>query len=162
MKTILNNLFTKMKKLLDKVGNFLRGLFSDVVDLIEDKAPLAVKAVQKVKEGIEANEDTIKWITEKTKTQKDDEVFALIKGHLPAVSKELAVIEGLVDADATPEKAMEVYLKYVESKAKGARAKEYIMLASTLLQAIITKKMPLEILVVASQKAFHLLFGKKL
>lgn len=150
-----------MKKLLDKIGNFLRDLFSDVVELVEEKAPLAVKAVQKVKEAIESNGNTIEWILNKTETEKDNEVFALIKGHLPAVSKELAVIEGLVGPEATTAHAMEVYLNYVESKAKAARAKEYIMLASVLLQAIITRKMPLEVLIIATQKAYHLIFGKK-
>lgn len=150
-----------MKKLLDKIGNFLRDLFSDVVELVEKKAPLAVMAVQRIKEAIESNGNTIEWLLSKTETEKDDEIYALIKGHLPAVSKELAVIEGLVPEGASDEEALKAYLGYIESKAKAARAKEYIVLASTILQAIITKKMPLEILIIATQKAYHLIFGKK-
>lgn len=150
-----------MKKLLDKIGNFLRDLFSDIIDLIENKAPLAVQAVQKIKEGIESNGNTIEWILNKTETEKDNEIYALIKNHLPIVSKELAIIEGLVEEGASDSEAMAAYLGYIESKAKAARAKEYIILASTLLQAVITKKMPLEVLIIATQKAYHLIFKNK-
>lgn len=150
-----------MKKLLDQIGNFLRNLFSDFVEVIEAKAPLVVQAVQKIKEAIESNDDTIEWILNKTSTEKDNEVYALIKGYLPSVSKELAIIEGLITEGASDEEAMKAYLGYIESKAKAARAKEYIILASTLLQAVITKKAPLELLIIATQKAYHLIFKNK-
>lgn len=150
-----------MKNLLNKIAEFLRNLLGDIVDVIEKKAPLAVQAVQKIKEGIESNEDTIEFILNKTKTEKDNEVYALIKNHLPTVSKELAIIEGLVPEDADDETAMKIYLEYIEGKAKNARVKEYIILASTILQAIITRKMPIEILVIATQKAYHLIFKNK-
>lgn len=165
MGTFINNLIktikTMFKKLFNQIGDFLRNLFSDIVDIVETKAPKAVQAVQKIKEGIESNGSTIEWIISKTKTEKDDEIYALIKNHLPTVSKELATIEGLVEEGASDEEAMEAYLGYIESKAKAARAKEYIILASTILQAIITRRMPLEILIIATQKAYHLIFKNK-
>jgi hypothetical protein len=143
-----------------KISNVIRDFLGDLVDIIEAKAPIAVKAVQKIKEGIESNEDTIQWIINKTETEVDDEAFALIKQHLPTVAKELATVEGLVGEGASTEEATAAYLKYIEDKAKAARAKEFIILAAALLQALITKKMPLELLILATQKAYHLIFKK--
>jgi hypothetical protein len=150
-----------MKNLLKKIGNFLRNLIGDVVDIVETKAPKAVQIVQKIKEAIELHQGSIEWILEKTATEQDDEAFIIIKEKLPVVAKELAAIEGLVGEEASTEEALAIYFEYIASKTKKARAKEYILLSAILLQALITKKLPLEILIVATQKAYHLLFGKK-
>lgn len=162
MKDKLNQLLTFMKNLLKKIGDFLRNLIEDVVDIVEKKAPVAVQVVQKVKVAIEEHGGSIEWILEKTATEQDNEAFIIVKEKLPLVAKELAVIEGLIDEGATTEEAIVAYLDYVSSKTKKARAKEYVILAAMLLQALITKKLPLEILIVATQKAFHLIFGKKI
>lgn len=143
-----------------RISNVIRDFLGDLVGIVEDKASVAVIAVEKIKEGIESNEETIEWILNKTKTEIDNEAFLLIKQHLPTVAKELALIEGLVGEDASVEEAMEAYLKYIESKVKAARAKEYIILASALLQAIINRKLPLELLILATQKAYHLIFKR--
>lgn len=150
-----------MKNLLKRIGDFLRNLIEDVVDIVEAKAPKAVQIVQKVKEAIEEHDGNIEWILEKTATEQDDEAFIIVKEKLPVVAKELAAIEGLVAEGATTEEALAAYLEYIASKTKKARAKEYILLSAMLLQALITKKLPLEILIVATQKAYHLIFGKK-
>jgi len=158
---MITNFINHMKNLLKKIGNFLRNLIGDVVDIVETKAPKAVQIVQKIKEAIELHQGSIEWILEKTATEQDDEAFIIIKEKLPVVAKELAAIEGLVGEEASTEEALAIYFEYIASKTKKARAKEYILLSAILLQALITKKLPLEILIVATQKAYHLLFGKK-
>jgi hypothetical protein len=156
----LNKFITYMKNLLKKIGNFLRNLIEDVVDVVEAKAPKAVQVVQKVKEAIEEHGGNIEWVLEKTATEQDDEAFVIIKEKLPIVAKELATIEGLVGNEASTEEALAAYMEYIASKTKAARAKEFVILAAMILQAIITKKLPLEILIIATQKAYHLVFGK--
>lgn len=150
-----------MKNIFKKIGDFLRNLLSDAVDIVEEKAPKAVQIVQKVKEAIEEHDGNIEWVLSKTATEQDDEVYNIVKEKLPTVAKELAVIEGLVGDEATPEEAWSIYMQYIASKTKASRAKEFVMLAATILQAIITKKFPLAILIASTQKAYHLLFGKK-
>lgn len=162
MKEKLNQLLTFMKNLLKRIGDFLRNLIEDVVEVVEAKAPKAVQVVQKVKEAIEEHNGNIEWILEKTATEQDDEAFIIVKEKLPIVAKELAAIEGLVDENATTEEAIAAYMEYIASKTKKARAKEYILLSATLLQALITKKLPLEVLIISTQKAYHLIFGKKI
>jgi len=153
----MKNLF---KNLISKVGNFLRNLLDDVVDIVETKAPKAVQIVQKIKEAIEKHNSDIEWVLEKTATEQDDEAFIIIKEKLPMIAKELAIIEGLVGTEATTEEALAIYLDYISSKTKAARAKEFIILSAMILQAIIQKKLPLEILIISTQKAYHLLFRK--
>lgn len=149
-----------MKNLLKKIGDFLKNLIEDVVDIVETKSPVAVRIVQRLKEAIEFHQGSIDWVLEKTAIEQDNEAFKIVKEKLPAVAKELAVIEGLVGDSIAPEDALPIYMEYVASKAKKARAKEFVLLAALILQAIITKKLPLEILIVATQKAYHLIFGK--
>jgi hypothetical protein len=150
-----------MKNLLKKFGDFLRNFITDAVDIVETKAPKVVQVVQKIKEAIELHQGSIEWILDQSATEKDNEGFDIVKEKLPIIAKELAIIEGLVGDKATAEQATSAYLEYIASKTKISRAKEYIMLSAMLLQALITKKLPLPVLIVATQKAYHILFGKK-
>jgi hypothetical protein len=154
-------LINYMKNLLKKIGNFLRNVIKESVDIVEQKAPLAVRLVQKIKEAIEHHNGSIEWVLNETATEQDNETFIIIKDKLPLVVKELATIEELVSEEATVEEAIASYMEYIASKTKKSRAKEYILLSAMLLQALITKKLPLEILIVITQKAYHLIFGKK-
>jgi hypothetical protein len=145
-----------MKNLFKWISN----LFTKAYDLIEIKAPLAVIITQKVKLAIEEHNGSIEWILDQTATEKDNEAYEFIKNKLGIVIKEVAVIDGIVSDNLKPELATEAYLKYLESKTKEGRAKDYIFLAAKILQAVIGKKIPYDLLVLATQKAYRILFGK--
>jgi len=145
-----------MKNLFKWISN----LFTKAYDLIEIKAPMAVIITQKVKLAIEEHNGSIEWILDQTATEKDNEAYEFIKNKLGIVIKEIAVIDGIVSDNLKPELATEAYLKYLESKAKESRAKDYIFLAAKILQAVIGKKIPYDLLVLATQKAYRILFGK--
>lgn len=146
-----------MKKLFAWISN----LFTKAYDLIETKAPMAVIITQKIKLAIEEHGGSIEWILDQTATEKDNEAYDFIKNKLNYVIKEIAVIDGVVNGVVTPEVATKAYLEYLASKAKEGRAKEYIFLAARILQAIIGKKIPYDLLILATQKAYHLIFGSK-
>jgi len=146
-----------MKNLFKWISN----LFTKAYDFIEIKAPLAVIITQKVKLAIEEHNGSIEWILDQTATEKDNEAYEFIRTKLGYVIKEVAVIDGIVSENLKVELATEAYLKYLESKAKEGRAKDYIFLAARILQAIIGKKIPYDLLVLATQKAYHLIFGSK-
>ena len=146
-----------MKKLFAWISN----LFTKVYDLIEEKAELAVVITQKVKLAIEEHGGKIEWILDQTATEKDNEAYEFIKNKLTLVIKEIAVVDGLVNQKVTPEVATKVYFDYVAGKAKDGRAKEWIFLSASILQAIIGKKVSIDLLILATQKAYHLIFGKK-
>jgi hypothetical protein len=145
-----------MKNLFKWISN----LFTKAYDLIEIKAPLAVIITQKVKLAIEEHNGSIEWILDQTATEKDNEAYEFIKNKLGIVIKEIAVIDGIVSDNLKPELATKAYLKYLESKAKEGRAKDYIFLAAKILQAVIGKKIPYDLLVLSTQKAYRILFGK--
>ena len=145
-----------MKNLFKWISN----LFTKAYDLIEIKAPLAVIITQKVKLAIEEHNGSIEWILDQTATEKDNEAYEFIKNKLGIVIKEIAVIDGIVSDNLKPELATGAYLKYLESKAKEGRAKDYIFLAAKILQAVIGKKIPYDLLVLSTQKAYRILFGK--
>ena len=146
-----------MKKLLNWITNFMK----DVYDLIEEKAPFAVRVTQKVKIAIEEHGGSIEWMLNQTATEKDNEMYYFIRDKFPIVAKEIAVVDGLVNGMVTPEVATKVYFDYIASKTKAGRVKDIIYLAAMILQAIITKKVPDHFLVLATQRAYHLIFGKK-
>ena len=146
-----------MKNLFKWISN----LFNKAYDLIEDKAPMAVIITQKVKLAIEHHNGSIEWILDQTATEKDNEAFEFIKQKLDIVIKEMAVIDGIVSDNLKPELATKAYLEYLAGKAKESRVKDYIMLAARILQAIIGKKIPYDLLILATQKAYHLIFGSK-
>jgi len=145
-----------MKNLFKWISN----LFTNAYDFIEIKAPLAVIITQKVKLAIEEHNGSIEWILDQTATEKDNEAYEFIKQKLNIVIKEIAVIDGIVSDNLKPELATEAYLKYLASKSKESRVKDYIMLAARILQAIIGKKIPYDLLILATQKAYRILFGK--
>jgi hypothetical protein len=145
-----------MKNLFKWISN----LFTKAYDFIEIKAPLAVIITQKVKLAIEEHNGSIEWILDQTATEKDNEAYEFIKQKLNIVIKEIAVIDGIVSDNLKPELATEAYLKYLANKSKESRIKDYIMLAARILQAIIGKKIPYDLLVLATQKAYRVLFGK--
>lgn len=140
--------------------NWISNLFTKVYDLIETKAYLAVIITQKVKLAIEKHNGSIEWILDKTATEKDNEAYEFIKNKLGYVIKEMAVIDGIVSDNLKPELATEAYLQYLAGKTKESRVKYYIMLAARILKAIIGKKVPYDLLVLATQKAYRILFGK--
>lgn len=145
-----------MKNLFKWISN----LFTKAYDLIEIKAPLAVIITQKVKLAIEEHNGSIEWILDQTATEKDNEAYEFIKNKLGIVIKEVAVIDCIVSDNLKPELATEAYLKYLGSKTKESRAKDYIFLAAKILQAVIGKKIPYDLLVLSTQKAYRILFGK--
>lgn len=146
-----------MKKLLNWISNLLK----DIYDLIEEKAPFAVKVTQYIKTSIEEHGGSIEWMLNQTATERDNEAYYFIRDKLPIVAKEIAVVDGLVNGVVSTEVATKVYFDYIASKTKAGRVKDIVFLAAMILQAIITKKVPIQALILATQKAYHLLFGKK-
>jgi hypothetical protein len=145
-----------MKKLFAWISN----LFNKTYDLIEEKAPLAVIITQKVKDAIEKHNGSIEWILDQTATEADNKAYEFIQDKLGVVVKEIAVIDGLINERVDPDMAVKIYFDYLASKAKESRAKEWIFLAAKILQAIIGKKIPVDLLILATQKAYRILFGK--
>lgn len=145
-----------MKKLFAWISN----LFNKTFDLIEEKAPLAVIITQKVKEAIEKHNGSIEWILNQTATEADNRAYEFIKNKLGIVAKEIAVIDGLINDRVDPETATKVYFDYIASKSKNARAKEWIFFSAKVLQALLAKKFPDALLVLAAQKAYLMIFGK--
>lgn len=146
---------------MKKLFTWITGLFKDVYDLIEEKAPLAVRVTQWIKTAIEEHNGSIEWLLNQTEFEGDNEAYDFIKNKLPIVAKEIAVVDGLVNGVVSTEVATKVYFDYIASKTKTGRAKEIIWLAGMILQAILTKKFPIPFMILATQKAYHLLFGKK-
>lgn len=146
-----------MKKLLNWISNFLK----DIYDLIEEKAPLAVRITQWVKTAIEEHNGSIEWLLSQTEFEGDDEAYKFFKEKFQIVAKEIAVVDGLVNGVVTTEVATKVYFDYIASKTKAGRVKDIIFLAAMILQAIITKKVPIQALILATQKAYQLIFAKK-
>ncbi len=152
-----------MKKLLtfiNKVSDFLKNVLGDLIDLVEEKAPLAVKVVNEIKEVIEKNDDIFDWVFNKVGNSKGDLVYETIKVHLPRVAYQVGVVEGFVQAHQTPESATVALLEHLKEKKKEGRVKDWIFLAAQILMSIVNKKIPSDIAVIATQKAFIKLFGK--
>lgn len=147
-----------MKKLIEKIAQLIRNLFGNVFELLEEKAPLAVKITQDLKESLEEHGGKVEWILDKTATEKDNEAYDFVKNNLPKVAKEIAVIDGLVSEDATDLEAYQIYVDYLLSKKKEGRAKEFIFLAAQILGMIIGKSAPIDLLVMVTQKAYRLIF----
>lgn len=146
-----------MKKLFTWISNFLK----DIYDLIEEKAPLAVRITQWVKTAIEEHNGSIEWLLNQTDFDGDDEAYEFFKEKFQIVAKEIAVVDGLVNGVVSPEVATKVYFDYIAGKTKAGRVKDIVFLAAMVLQAIITKKVPIQALILATQRAYHLIFGKK-
>jgi 5'(3')-deoxyribonucleotidase len=150
-----------MKKLFDKIGNFLRNAFTDISQELESKAPLAVRITNYVKEGIEDHDGSIQWILDKTVSEKDNEAYEFIKEKLPHLIKELTILDGLAKDTDNLAITWEIYVKYIHSKMKQGRAKDWVFLAGDVLGFIINRKAPIAALISVTQKVFHLIFGKK-
>lgn len=154
-----------MKKLLDiiiKVSDILKNVIGDIFELVEKKSIVAVKAVNEVKDVIEKNDDIFDWVFNKVGDKKGDEVYDVIKDTLPKVAHKIGVVEGFIHEYTSPEAATVALLERLKEKNKEGRAKDWIYLSASLLVAIINKKMPLDLAVMATQKAFRGLFGKKI
>lgn len=149
------------KRLIISVGDFLRRFFGDASEILESKAPVAVRVVGYLKDGIEKHDATIQALLDRTATEKDNEAYDFIKDNLPALVKELALIDGLADEFDSTGTAWKKYTSYLSRKAKGARAKDWIYLAGQVLSWILLKKVPIQAAIIATQKAFQLIFGKK-
>jgi hypothetical protein len=149
-----------MKKLLESIGKFIREVFSTSASELEQKAPLAVRLTDYIKEGIKANDGTIQWLLDRTASEKDNEAYEFFKNKLPIVGKELAIIDGLADENSSQEDAWNSYIEYIASKTNKAQTKEWIYLSGEILGFIITKKAPIQALIMAAQRAFQLVFGK--
>jgi hypothetical protein len=129
---------------------------------LKKKAPLAVIITQKVKDAIEKHNGSIEWILDQTATEADNKAYEFIQDKLGIVVKEIAVLDGLINERVDPDMAVKIYFDYLASKSKESRTKEWISLAAKIFQAIIGKKIPVDLLILATQKAYRILFGKVL
>jgi len=144
-------------KLLKQIAEFIRKVFTDISDELEEKAPLAVRLTDYIKEGINANDGTIQWLLDRTATKKDNEAYEFFKNKLPVIGKELAIIDGLANDNTTPEESWSNYVSYIASKSNKAQTKEWIFISGEILGFILTKKSPpIQILIMAVQRAFQL------
>lgn len=150
-----------MKKLLEKIATFIRKVFTDISDELEENAPLAVRVTNILKEGITKHDGSIQWMLNKTEYTKDNEAYQFIKDKLPDLAIELAIIDGLADSNTNKFEAWKAYVNYINSKVNKSQTKEWIFIAGEVLGFIINKKAPIQALIMASQRAFQLLFGKK-
>jgi tRNA U55 pseudouridine synthase TruB len=149
-----------MKELLRKIGNFIRTIVSDIYEIAEEKAPLAVLATQKVKDFIEKNQVGLEALVKKTESTKDDEALDAILKYLPVVSKKILVADGFISENESELIAAEKLLILLRDTHKEGRIKYWIVLAAEMLLAILGRKLPLNVLVMATQAAFAKLFTK--
>lgn len=152
----------KLIELLVKVSDLLKNFIGDLFDLVEDKSEIAVKAVNELKDVVEKNDDIFDWVFNKVGDKKGDEVYDVIKNVLPKVALQIGIIEGFVSKQTSPQAATVALLQNLKEKQKEGRVKDWIYLSASLLVAIVNKKLPLDIAVLATQKAFRSLFGKKI
>lgn len=150
-----------MKKLFQWIGNAIRSIVTDIHELIELNAPLAVQYTEIIKEAIEKHEGSIEWVLSEVKFKLGEEAYQIAKQKLPKLITELTKIDGLIEGEVEPDVAFKIYSEYILSKLKEGRAKEWVNMAAKILIAIIGRKFPTDLAIMATQKAFHLLFGKK-
>jgi len=148
-------------KIFDKIAQFIRRAFSDLSDILEEKAPIAVQVTQAMKQAIEEHDGKFDWVLSKLENENATKAYQFAKDNLPDLVKELAYFEGLVTVGDSKEEAWKNYTSYILFKLKDGRTKEWVNIASRVLGMIIAKKVPAGALILATQKAYHLLFGKK-
>ena len=148
-------------KIFDKIAQFIRNVFTDISDLLEEKAPIAVQVTQAMKESIEQHDGKFDWVLTKLENENLTQAYNFAKTHLPTLVAELAVLDGLVTVGHSKEEAWKTYTSYITTKLKAGRRKEWANIAVEVLGMIIAKKAPSGALIIATQKAYHLLFGSK-
>lgn len=148
-------------KLLNKIADFFRDTFSDITDLLEEKSGTAVQITQAVKEAIEKHEGSIEWVLEHLQINGLRKAHKIAKHQLPLIVHELALVDGLVKVGQSQEDAWKAYTDYIASKTKDARRKEWVLLSAEMLGMIIGKKVNLAFLIMATQRAYQLIFNKK-
>lgn len=148
-------------KILKKIADFFREKFSDISEVLEENANTAVQITQAVKESIEKHDGSIKWVLEHLQVNGLDRAYNVAKNHLPWIVKELALVDSLVKPGQTEEQAWKAYTTYVSAKVKEGRKKEWVILSAEILGAVIGKKVTLAFLIMATQRAYQLIFNKK-
>lgn len=148
-------------KIFNKIADFIRKVFSDISDLLEEKAPIAVQVTQAMKEAIEEHDGKFEWVLNKLENENATKAYQFAKDNLPELVRELAILDGLVGTAESKEEAWWKYVRYLEAKLKAGRTKEWVSISAEVLGMIIAKKVPAGALILATQKAYHLLFGKK-
>jgi hypothetical protein len=148
-------------KLLRKIADFFRETFSDITDLIEEKASTAVQVTQAVKEAIEKHDGSIVWVLEHLQVNGMNEAYKFAQKNLPIIVQELALVDNLIKHGQSQMDAWDAYTGYIASKVKKSRSKEWVMLSAEILGAIIGKKVNIAFLIMATQRAYQLIFNKK-
>lgn len=148
-------------KLLRKIADFFRETFSDITDLIEEKASTAVQVTQAVKEAIEKHNGSIEWVLEHLQVNGMNEAYKFAEKNLPIIVQELALVDNLIKPGQSQMDAWNAYTGYIASKIKKSRSKEWVMLSAKILGAIIGKKVNISFLIMATQRAYQLIFNKK-
>lgn len=150
-----------MKNLLKWIGDVIRTLVTDIHKIVEEKAPLAVQYTEIIKEGIEKHEGSIEWVLSQIKFEMGDQAYQVAKEKLPLVIVELTKIDGLIEGEVAPDVAFKIYSEYILSKLKEGRGKEWANVAAKIIVALVGKKFPTDLAIMATQRAYHLLFGNK-
>lgn len=148
-------------KILKKIADFFRDKFNDLSELLEENADVAVQITQAVKEAIEKHDGSIQFVLDHLQVNGLNKAYNVAKIKLPKVVEELALIDSLVKPGQSQEEAWKAYTDYITQKTKEGRRKEWVMLSADLLGAIISKKVSPAFLIMATQRAYQLIFKKK-
>ena len=114
-----------------------------------------------MKEAIEEHDGKFEWVLNKLENDNATKAYQFAKDNLPTLVKELAIMDGLVEVGQTKEEAWVSYSAYIQSKLKEGRKKEWVGLSAEILGMILTKKAPIPALILATQKAYHLIVASK-
>jgi hypothetical protein len=146
------------KNLLKRLGEFLAKTLGGLFDVADRNADAVVVAVEWLQGILDKKADKLESLTARTKTKIDDKALALAKAKLPGVLKGVKESAEILKGNETDAEIIEAVRAKISLPTATDRRRFYTDVAAGLLQAVVSKKLPVWLTIILVQWAFGRVF----
>lgn len=123
-----------MKKVIKRIGQFFKKLFSDGFGFLRNNSEIAVKVVNIIKDIVESPLAPI--VVDWTKTEVDDALLPVVKEKVNEVAIKIGIAHGILQVDADNSDALEKLIDYIRGFNEDLRIDFWLRLSGEFNMAL--------------------------
>lgn len=147
-----------MKKILTKIGDWIKARFIDGYAVLKMNSAAAVKVTQAFKTFVDS--PVADLLTALIPGELDDELKYKLRLVLPQVYARIAIAHNIITAESNPTTALQEIKAYIESLGVQARRDWWVLMSANVLEAISDGNLTYSELVRITQDAYDEIYKK--
>lgn len=148
-----------MKKLFNRIRDFVKKIFGDSLEYLKKNSATAVKVTEELKKYVESNIADV--AVGLIPGNVDNVILIQLRKIIPEVTIKVALGHNIIQASAVPSEALAKIIEYLKTLGKEGRAAFWISFAAEVNLALSDGKLTFNEAVILSQLAYKEFYEAK-